>query len=116
MIFDTTSSTRKAKNLCRDPRCTVVIGWKNETIVQLEGEGRRLEGAELEAAKLDYFRVWPDCRAHEAWPDVAYCSIRPHWLRYSCYFRGPTIVAFNRQQLSDGFRHFGSELDSPADV
>ena len=116
LMFDTTSATRKAKNLDAEKRCCAVIGWEDETTVQLDGHGRRLEGAELQAAKLDYFRAWPECRAHESWPDVAYFSIRPQWLRYSCFLRGPTIAEFDRHQLIDGFRESASALFQPPEI
>jgi len=115
LIFDTTSVTRKVKNIANDPRCSFVIGWEDETTVQLEGRARWLEGSELERAKRDYFRIWPECRAHERWPDVAYFSVRPTWLRYPCYLESPTIMEFDEQQLATAFQRRAAALFAAVD-
>jgi len=112
LMFDTISSSRKAKNIARDPRCSLVLGWEDETTIQLEGDGRRVEGTELQRAKLDYFDIWPQCRAHESWSDVAYFSIRPRWLRYSCYLGEAVIREFDEQQLVSGLPDHGVGLFS----
>jgi len=110
LIFDTTSETRKAKNLSRDPRCAIVIGWEDETTVQLQGICRRLTGSEMEHAKPSYFRTWPECRAHESWPNVAYFSVRPNWLRYSCYLQGALRLEFDEHELISGLQNSAAGL------
>src|SRR5882762_382246 len=47
LVFDTLASTRKAQNLRRDPRVSVVIGWDDEQTVQYEGMADEPAGPEL---------------------------------------------------------------------
>lgn len=94
LIFDTSANSRKAANLATRPEIAVVVGWENEISVQIEGVARRPSDAELAAAKEVYFAVWPDGRARETWPDIAYIVVTPHWLRYSDFAAGPQIVEF----------------------
>jgi len=94
-VFDTSSASRKCRNLRRDPRIALVIGWNDERTVQLEGRADEPQGAELEALKARYFEVFPDGREREAWPDIVYFRVRPSWARFS-YFSGsaPEITEF----------------------
>ena len=92
IIFDTSTDSRKYANLCADPSVAMVIGWDLGQTVQLEGTAEVLEGPELDARKPDYFAIWPDGRAREHWPDIAYVRVRPKWLRYSDFSRSPPRV------------------------
>ena len=94
LIFDTSANSRKVSNLATRAEVAVVVGWENEISVQIEGVAHRPSGAELAAAKEAYFAVWPDGRARETWPDIAYIVVTPHWLRYSDFAAGPQIVEF----------------------
>jgi pyridoxine/pyridoxamine 5'-phosphate oxidase len=92
IVFDTLASSRKAVNLARNPAAALVIGWDDQISLQIEGEGRRPVGDDLASAKSAYFREWPDGRAREAWPDIAYVVVKPKWIRYSNYAGGPPVV------------------------
>lgn len=92
IYFDTLGDTRKANNLRRDPRTSVVIGWENEQSVQLEGVADEPKGAELAALKLVYFAAWPDGRSRESWPGITWFRVRPHWLRFSDFNRAEGAV------------------------
>jgi pyridoxine/pyridoxamine 5'-phosphate oxidase len=81
LVFDTVAGTRKIANLQQNPRVAMVVGWDEETTVQIEGIARDTDEAAIEA----YFAAWPDGRARAAWPDIRYVVIRPMWLRYCCY-------------------------------
>ena len=87
IYFDTVGDTRKAKNLRRDPRISVVIGWENEQSVQLEGVADEPKGAELAALKLVYYAAWPDGPARESWPGITWFRVRPRWIRFSDFNR-----------------------------
>ena len=39
-----------------------------------------------------YYAAWPDGRDRLAWPALVYWRLRPLWLRYSDFARGPLIV------------------------
>jgi pyridoxine/pyridoxamine 5'-phosphate oxidase len=92
VVFDTLASSRKAVNLARNPAAALVIGWDDNVSLQIEGPARRPVGDDLASAKTAYFREWPDGRAREAWPDIAYVVVKPKWIRYSNYAAGPPVV------------------------
>jgi general stress protein 26 len=99
ILFDTLTTTRKIHNLRRSRNIAVVIGWDEEITVQIEGIADEPHGAELARLKLTYFSVWPECREHEKWPHITWVRVRPHWLRYSDFNPGGSIVEFTKDQL-----------------
>jgi pyridoxine/pyridoxamine 5'-phosphate oxidase len=92
VVFDTLSTSRKAVNLARNPAAALVVGWDDSISLQIEGVARRPVGADLASAKDAYFRAWPDGRARENWPNIAYVVVQPKWIRYSNYAAGPPVV------------------------
>ena len=92
IVFDTLASSRKAVNLERNSTAALVIGWDDNISLQIEGLARRPVGDDLASAKAAYFREWPDGRARENWPDIAYLVVKPRWIRYSNYAAGPPVV------------------------
>ena len=92
IVFDTMSTSRKAVNLERNPKAALVIGWDDNVSLQIEGVARRPAGDDLMSAKAAYFHAWPDGRARENWPDIAYVVVKPKWVRYSNYAAGPPVV------------------------
>jgi len=96
IVFDTLGSSRKAVNIAHRPGAALVIGWDNDISVQIEGDARRPQGDDLTYAKAAYFREWPDGRARENWPDIAYIAVKPRWVRYANYGAagGPDIQEF----------------------
>jgi pyridoxine/pyridoxamine 5'-phosphate oxidase len=94
VVFDTLSTSRKAVNLARNPAAALVIGWDDNISLQIEGPARRPVGDDLASAKAAYFREWPDGRARENWPNIAYVVVRPKWIRYSNYSGAPVVEEF----------------------
>ena len=92
IYFDTAGDTRKAKNLCRDPRISIVIGWDDEQSVQLEGVADEPKGAGLSALKPVYYAAWPDGPARESWPGITWFRVRPRWIRFSDFNRADSAV------------------------
>jgi pyridoxine/pyridoxamine 5'-phosphate oxidase len=92
IVFDTLSTSRKAGNLARSSAAALVIGWDDNISLQIEGIARQPVGDDLASAKVAYFREWPDGRARENWPNIAYVVVRPKWIRYSNYAAGPPVV------------------------
>jgi pyridoxine/pyridoxamine 5'-phosphate oxidase len=92
IVFDTLASSRKAANLARNDAAALVIGWEGGVSLQVEGVARRPAGEDLASAKEAYFGQWPDGRARENWPDIAYVVVRPKWIRYSNYAAGPPVI------------------------
>ena len=94
IVFDTLSTSRKAVNLERDPAAALVIGWDDNMSLQIEGIARRPVGDDLARAKAAYFQEWPDGRARENWPGIAYVVVQPKWIRYSNYSGAPVVEEF----------------------
>jgi pyridoxine/pyridoxamine 5'-phosphate oxidase len=94
IVFDTLSTSRKAVNLARNPATALVIGWEDGISLQMEGVARRPAAEDLANAKEAYFRQWPDGRARENWPDIAYIVVQPKWIRYANYSGVPVIEEF----------------------
>jgi pyridoxine/pyridoxamine 5'-phosphate oxidase len=92
IVFDTSSTSRKAVNLRARPAVAFVVGWEAETTVQIEGVAREPAGDELQRAKAVYFAAWPDGREREAWPDITYFIVRLTWVRYSNFQGAPVVV------------------------
>jgi pyridoxine/pyridoxamine 5'-phosphate oxidase len=94
VVFDTMSTSRKAVNLARNSAAALVIGWDDNISLQIEGIARRPVGDDLASAKEAYFREWPDGRARETWPNIAYVVVQPKWIRYSNYSGAPVVEEF----------------------
>jgi pyridoxine/pyridoxamine 5'-phosphate oxidase len=94
VVFDTLSTSRKAVNLARNPAAALVIGWDDNISLQIEGIARRPVGEDLASAKAAYFGEWPDGRARENWPNIAYVVVQPKWIRYSNYSGAPVVEEY----------------------
>jgi len=88
LVFDTLASTRKAQNIQRDPRVSVVVGWDEEQTVQFEGTAHEPQGAELAEAQRVYFARFPDGPTRLAWPGITYFLVRATWIRFSDFRAG----------------------------
>jgi general stress protein 26 len=92
IYFDTLGDTRKAVNLRRDPRVSLVIGWDNEQSAQLEGLADEPKGDELVALKRFYYAAWPDGPVRESWPGITWVRVKPKWVRFSDFNRASEVV------------------------
>jgi general stress protein 26 len=92
IIFDTSASTRKARNLRADARVALVVGWDNEQTLQVEGLADEPEGRALARLKQHYFAAFPDGVERERWPDITYLRVRPHWARFSDFRAGSAAI------------------------
>jgi pyridoxine/pyridoxamine 5'-phosphate oxidase len=99
IVFDTLDTTRKCRNLRKQPKTAFVIGWDQEITVQLEGVADEPRSEELARLKQTYFSVFPDGKEREAWDGMTYIRVRPTWARYSDFNTGE-IVEFTQEQLS----------------
>ncbi len=95
IVFDTSDRSRKVANLRARPAIALVVGWEGEVTVQIEGTAHEPQGDALAAVKAAYFRTWPECRAHETWPDIAYFVVTPTWMRYSDFLTDPAMIEFD---------------------
>ncbi len=92
IVFDTLEETRKARNLRRDPRVSVVVGWDREMTAQIDGLADFPAGAELQRIREVYFQAQPDGRERLAWPGITHVRVRPRWIRWSDFTRQPPFV------------------------
>lgn len=104
VLFETLDTTRKIRNLRRNPRIALVVGgWGEggERTVQYEGTADEPQGEELERLKEIYFRRFPGGWSRKAWPGWVYVRVRPIWIRYSNFTRKvPAIVEFGARDLA----------------
>jgi general stress protein 26 len=92
IVFDTLDSSRKYANIIQNPKVSVVIGWDNETSVQLEGIATELTSPEDDHYLEIYYVIYPDGRDRAAnWPGLVHFKIAPKWLRYS-NFNEPVVI------------------------
>ncbi len=83
IVFDTSRTSRKCRNLQHFPRVAVVVGWNDEVTVQCEGDAVVLSGAERERCLRAYLARFPDGAGRAADPDIVHVSVRPVWVRRS---------------------------------
>lgn len=82
IVFDTMGTSRKAKNLRRDARVSLVV-WAGERTVQIEGLADEPTGAERDRVRDIYFAAFPDGRDRLTWPHITHVRIVPRWARSS---------------------------------
>jgi general stress protein 26 len=92
IIFGSFKETRKNRNLERDPRISLVIGWESAMTLQIEGEARRLEGDERITAEDIHCRKNALSKKYKDDPRQEYFKVRPKWIRYSNFSVNPQEV------------------------
>lgn len=85
IIFETLITSRKYRNLQRDPRASLVIGGHGKTTLQIEGLVDEPTEILLDEAVSIYYEACPQNTSHRNWPGLTYMRLRPRWLRYSDY-------------------------------
>jgi general stress protein 26 len=100
IVFDTLGTSRKMKNLRRDPRVAIVVGWDDEQTAQIEGVADEPRGDDLARVKAVYFEAWPDGVERQTWKDITYVRVRPVWARYSDFRSGGRIVEMSGAELT----------------
>lgn len=88
IVFDTLGASRKARNLRRDPRASLVV-WESECTVQLDGLADEPTGADLDRLREVYFAAYPDGRERLSWPGLTHFRIVPTWGRFSDFEASP---------------------------
>ena len=94
LVFDSIDTSRKIRNLRRDPRIAVVIGgtMQDERTVQVDGVADEPRGVEGERIREAYFARWPDGRERQGWSGITHVRITPTWLRFSDWNVSPVVV------------------------
>ena len=103
IVFDTLTSTRKARNLLLDPRVAFAIGSLEPDVtrsIQYEGIVDQPAGQDLARLVELYLGVFPDALERQTWPGLIYLRAHPTWLRYSDFsHEPPEIVEFGAAEL-----------------
>ena len=90
-IFDTVGSSRKAQDLRRDPRASLVV-WEGERTVQMDGRTDEPAGAEREAIVKAYLAVFPDGAERLRWDGITHFRFRARWARDSDFGTQPERI------------------------
>lgn len=85
IVFDTSTSSRKYRNIGATPDVAVVIGFDNEVTVQCEGPADVPTGVDLSRCLDAYFEQYPDGRQRTQDPGITHVRVRPRWVRHSDY-------------------------------
>lgn len=101
LVLDTLETTRKFRNIRRDPRVAFVFGKAggyqsgkhDERTLQYEGVAEIPAGEDLKRAQALYFGLFPEGRERLKWPHITYIRARPTWIRFSDYNQNPPVIA-----------------------
>lgn len=94
IILDTNRGSRKFKNMQRNPKVSLVIGWEDERTVQYEGIATLLEsGSELERLKAAYFKKSPEAQKWENIDGNVYFKVEPTWVRFTDLNKTPWDIS-----------------------
>ncbi len=92
LIFGTYTTTRKYKNILKNPKVAIVFGDSGKITVQYEGTVTKLEGTELDRYKEIYFKKTPSAKKYENYENQTYLKVTPSWVRYTDYNKDPILV------------------------
>lgn len=94
LIFDTLCTTRKYRNLQKNPVISFVIGWENGSTVQYEGIATELHGKNLAKYKQFMFQKNASFQRWEGLVGMRYFKVIPTWIRYSAMDETPWELMF----------------------
>lgn len=95
LIFDTSDTSRKFKNIQKSPKVSIVIGWDEQVnkTVQYQGVAEVLHGEELERLKRAYFAKSPQAQKWENTENNVYIKVSPKWVRMTDLNTDPWTIA-----------------------
>jgi hypothetical protein len=85
IVFETTAATRKHANLRDNPHVAMVVGWKDDQTLQIDGIAEMLEGASRDRLRKVFMAAFPEKAFHAYWPGNDFYCVRPYWARFSNY-------------------------------
>lgn len=92
LVFDTNKASRKYRNLTRNPKCSVVIGWDENKTLQYDGIVSEIKDDELLHYKSVYFEKNPEAQKWEKDKNIAYFKIEPAWVRFTDLNHDPWAI------------------------
>lgn len=81
-LIATNRTTRKYKDLSKNPKVALVIGFQMPLTVQVEGMAQTMTVAELGSRLEQHFQKVPTARRFASDEGQSYIVITPTWLRY----------------------------------
>ena len=92
-FLSTNSNSRKAENIRKNPRVSLVFGNPElMTTVQVDGNIRILEGEEALAAKGFIISADITQRLHVAKEPLMLMELKPAWMRFSAFMDVPETI------------------------
>ncbi len=93
IIFDTTTDSRKYKNLLISSNVSFVIGWANGQTIQYEGKSTLLGNNPSDEIINTYFSVFPNgIDRKNNWDNITYFIVEPYLIRFSDFNESPPII------------------------
>ncbi len=92
IIFGTSISSRKAKNIMSNRKVSIVIGWDKDGTIQCEGKATLVIGDERSKYSEILFNSNPASRKYKDNPEECYIIVKPSWIRYTDVSTKPWTV------------------------
>jgi len=92
LVIGTSNKSRKYRNILRDGRVSIVIGWDDRKTVQYEGVAHETHGAEREKYQALHVAKHPINAKFRDDPNEAYFLVEPVWIRHTDASVSPWIV------------------------
>lgn len=83
LIFGTNISSRKARNIQKNPYVSFVVWSLDGITIQYEGKASILVGEELENLLNIHFAKIPEVKKYATDSGQTYFMIKPNWIRYT---------------------------------
>ncbi len=90
VMIGTSKKSRKAQNVIKNPKVSLVFWEEGKQTLQYEGRARVLAGEELEKKKRVHFQRTPGAKKYEKNPDNIYIVVEPDWIRLT--ESGPAVL------------------------
>lgn len=92
IVFGTYKESRKYKNLIKDNRIAVTIGFSGAETIQYQGRARILSGKEVGNRLEQHFKKLPEAKKYKDLLNQVYFVIEPDWIRYTNIHDDPWTV------------------------
>ena len=92
IFFGTFKSSRKFRNLEKNPRVSLVIGWEKGKTVQYEGEAKQLAGAAEDEFKKAHLEKLSTAAKHVAPNQAVFVKVTPSYIQYTDLSKDPWDV------------------------
>jgi uncharacterized pyridoxamine 5'-phosphate oxidase family protein len=89
LIFETSESYRKYRNMQSNPRVALVVGWDDFQTVQYEGIASELTEPERQKCREVHLKKFPEAVVFEEFSGNTYFKVKPLWIRYTDHTEFP---------------------------